>query len=162
MNRLVCECSHLRKDHESGKEKISDSSISNCMTKDCACKGYHANYETRKQIWKIRFKALFWSGLIVIGVVIAGSIGYSMINFSTDTALANYNISEKSHLMNKWSNGTLTNSTNWYTTQNNPKELLVNSAFDPLLFVLFFIGLLASVSCYFSIMEDDYRRLIHE
>src|SRR5438445_11674731 len=79
---LTCECNHLRKEHESGKVNLEDSNVNSCMIKDCPCKQYHANYESRKQMRKIYFKAFFWSGLIITSVIVLGFVGNALIDAS--------------------------------------------------------------------------------
>lgn len=158
---LTCECNHLRREHESGSIKLTDSSVSKCMIKDCPCKEYHANYDTRKQIWKIRYKALFWSGLVMVGAVFMGYIGTEMIDISVDSVMDSYTLVPKYHTLHKYQNGTITNSTNYYDNEI-PSDNLKDSAWLPMFLILAIIALFGSMGTFFAMMENDYKRMINE
>ena len=159
---LVCECNHLRSNHESGKTKVMDGSVSNCMSKDCSCKAYHANHETRQKVWKIRYKALFWSGTIILGAILAGIFGYYIIQWSVQGTLDQYKITQNYHFVYQFANGTINKTHNMSEYNSSPADELTSSAMFPLSMLLVFFGILGSYATYGSIMENEYKKLMRE
>ena len=158
---LTCECNHLRKDHQAGKTKLDDNNVTSCMTKDCHCEKYHSNYESRVKQRKILFKSGIWASLVVIGVIITGIIGNEMTNISVDNLMSNYHVIAKYHTLHKLENGTLTNSTNYYDNEN-PTDLIKDSAWVPLSMILLIFGMLAAFFVFNTYYDFESRKLIQE
>ncbi len=79
---LICNCDHLRSEHEGGKTSYNDYRVENCHHHDCTCKSYHADKKTQKRKTELWLASLAVPAIVGVLCVIGFGISWAVIDYS--------------------------------------------------------------------------------
>ena len=96
---LRCECEHTRKTHE-GSLNTNDRKVWSCKEKDCKCKRYHPDEDSRK----LKEGILIKIGFTISIVSLVAIFGFFAFSIAFDNIMTNYIVGYK-YEYKKFENG---------------------------------------------------------
>lgn len=157
---LTCECGHRRDQHQ-GSKKITSDNRFKCEGKDCKCDKYKANYDTRHaRLIKCELPAVLYASIIVISCLIIGVLGNTLASATAYSITSQYDIKPHYILVQKFTNGTITNSD--LNEDIAIKDKITHAVNIPLDLMLFLVGYGGGMSVWIGVANMKYRIMITE